>query len=360
MTLHVFDETLNYVGRLESYQSMTWSEEYHGLGAFTLILPDSAANAHLLRHGYTLYRSDRKACMMIVSVVRSTEQMQITCSGYTALCYLSRRVVKDKVTITAVEDGLYSMVGANLRDLPDISCAAAKGLTDEIEEQEFEGVQLTDAITDCCDLAEMGARVTFTAYAPRGYVFEIYKGQDLSYQDGKGYVMCEEYGNLIDLTITQDSDNFCNVAFVEGANLQEEPNDREIITVGTATGRDRREIYLASGLTQEAAQEATDDEPAKDAETDEDFRKRLVAYGEKTLLDYYMAESFEAKIDPADLGKKFDLGDLITCKSRKYGLQMPLRIQSFTDIFESGARQTTITLGYKPNNYVKGEILKNG
>lgn len=361
MVLHVFDETLTYVGRLEAYQSLTWSEEYHGLGAFTLILPDSDANAALLKHNYTLYRADRKAAMMIVSVVRSTEQMQITASGYTALCYLDRRIVKDKTTIKDAEKDLYSLVTANLRDLPVISCAAEKGLTDTVEDMEFDGDQLTDAILDVCDEAEIGCRVGLDASAtPRGLVFELYKGDDLSYKDGHGYVMCEEYGNLIDLTITQDSDNFRNFAFVQGTNLSDAPDDVEIVEVGTATGRERREIYMGSGLRQERGKEATDTESATQDETLDDFRARLKAYGEKQLLEYYMADSFEAKISPADFGTKYDLGDLITCKSRKYGIQANLRIQSFTDIVERGAKTTTITLGYKPQPYVKGEILKNG
>lgn len=360
MVLHVFDEALTYVGRLEAYQSLTWSEEYHGLGAFTLILPDSDANAALLRHDYTLYRADRKAAMLVVSVVRSTEQMQITVSGYTALCYLTRRVVREKATIKTVEADLYSLVNANLRDLPAISCAAPKGLGQTVDDLEFEGEQLSDAIIDCCDEAELGCRVTFSASPPRAFTFEVYQGRDLSYQNGQGYVMCEEFGNLIDLTITQDSDNFRNFAFVQGTNLSNAPDNVEIVTVGTAEGRERREIYLGSGLSQEKGHEKTDTEPATQDETIEAFRARLKAYGEKELLEHYMADSFEAKINPADFGVKYDLGDLITCKSRKYGIQTNLRIQSFTDIVESGAKTTTITLGYKPQSYVKGEILKNG
>ena len=63
MLLHVFSDTGQYLGRINSFISVSWTEEYIGKGKLAMYCYDTDETAKLLRHGYLLYRADRGTAM---------------------------------------------------------------------------------------------------------------------------------------------------------------------------------------------------------------------------------------------------------------------------------------------------------
>ena len=349
MILHVFDEGFVYRGRVEHWIDMTWTEEYQGEGKFNLITYDTDKYAELLRKGCYFYRSDRPCAMMAVDVKRNTEKNTITVGGYTALHILTRRVITLPQKITNIETGAYNLIfGYDFRGLNTIAQAESKGLEATIEEMEIEGEGMLDAVLTVIKESDYGIRANFD-YKNKRHVIEVYEGIDRCYNSTSGgTVFSQEFGNLRNLVVTEDDDIFKNVAYVTGAaNNDPRTVYYQYVSDGAGPYENWREV-LVDGESQGA------DEP------NEDWRKRQRSIGIKALQDYNSALSFEVELSPGIFGTKYDLGDKVTCKSRRYGLQFDTRITEYKYSNREGVENVTITLGDKPLGYVKGEIIRNG
>ncbi len=343
MTLHVLDGALTYRGRLTNFRSLRWSEEYRGPGAFSLVCDDTDENAALLAHGSFLCRADRKTAMQVVSIVRNGEQRTITASGYTTLHLLNRRVIIGTYPVDNIEAAIHRIVRQNLRALPGIDIAPEKGFTDQWIGEIADG-EMIKTLAGLCKQGDIGMRMTLDIDRKR-HVFETYRGKDWTYREGAGgLVFSKEFGNLLALTVTEDDDLFKSAALVIG---QATDGARVLVTVGDATGDDRREMIVQGG-----AQD--------NAETDAQFVARLTALGQEQLWARYRVKTFQASISPEQFAVAYDLGDKVTCNATRYGLRFDTRITAFTHTIEKGAQKITITLGEMVVTYIKGEMIKHG
>ncbi len=347
MILHVFDDTFTYRGRVENWISMTWTEEYKGEGKFTLVTYDTDKYAELLRHGWYFYRTDRPAAMMAVKVERNTDKNTITVCGYSALHLLSRRIVDLTYSCTNVESGIYSMIGGDLRGLTQIACAEPKGLTAECD-FEIEGKVMLDAVLALLEESEYGIRANFD-YENKRHVIEVYEGVDRSYNsENGGTVFSQEFGNLKSLVVTEDDDLYKNVAYVTGA-----------------ANNDPRTVYYQyvapyAGEKENWREMLVNGENQGEDESTEDWKKRQKQIGIEALQERKNACTFEVELSLGVFGEKYELGDKVTCRSKRYGLHFDTRIMEYQHTYENGAETVKITLGEKPVNYVKGEIIRNG
>lgn len=335
MILHVLDENLTYRGRLSSYQALTWKEQYQGQGGFTLMAADTEQNAELLRHGNLLYRADRKTAMHIVNIVRSTEQKLITASGYTELCILERRAMLQPYTVSNAEQGIYGVVSENLRGLP-VELQQLSGY-DAAWEGVLEEMALSEAAFSLCKYSGLGVKMLIDVNNKKR-ILSVYSGQDKTYshQTG-GRVFSQEFGNLRGLTVTEDDELYKNVIIVRGLGQDEQVKE---IVIGDVSGLDRREM-LVKVATQGSKQ------------TDEEYLAEMKAAGEQALLKQRRVQTFEAEISPKDFGTAYDLGDIVTCNSRRYGLRFDQRITEFMQTITNGTSTIVFTLGAPTISYAE-------
>lgn len=356
MILHVFDDTFEYRGRVENWLNLSWVEEYRGEGKFTLATYDTDQYAALLRHGWYLFRADRPAAMMIVKIERDTDANTITACGYTALHLLGRRVVNGKANVKNIESGIYSLINTYLRGLNQISTATAKGLPEEIEPdddtdtegKEIEGEEVLDAILDVLEESTYGIRANFDRTNKR-HVVEVYAGVDRSYKAAQGGTLFkQEFGNLKSLVVTQDDDLYKNVAYVTGTASGDSENTTyyEYISPEVQNQKDRRELIV-------------DGDSQEDGESTADWQKRQKQKGITALNERKNALTFEVELGLGVFGEKYDLGDKVTCKSDRYGLQFDTRIMEYQYSYRAGKETEKIVLGNKPADYVKGAIIKS-
>ena len=75
------------------------------------------------------------------------------------------------------------------------------------------------------------------------FEFSLYAGLDHSYQQTTNpyVIFSPEFNNIITSTYTEDDIPFKNVALVAGVG---EGDERVTISVGSASGLDRRELYV--------------------------------------------------------------------------------------------------------------------
>ena len=335
MILHVLDENLTYKGRLESYRSLSWKEQYQGEGGFTLVVDDTDRNAALLQHGFLLYRADRKTAMHVVNVVRSTKQRTITAGGYTELCILERRATKKPYTVSNAEDGIYGVATENLRGLP-VEMAENQGFADRWEGV-LEEMALSDAVYNVGKYSGLGVKMLVDVNNKKR-ILTVYRGADKTYSpETGGRVFSHEYGNLRELTVTEDDDLYKNVAIVRGLGQDEKVKE---IVIGDVEGLDRREM-LVKVPTQSSQQ------------TNAEYQAEMRSAGENALLKQRKVQTFEAEISPKDFGTAYDLGDLVTCNAKRYNLRFDRRITEFTQTVENGVSKIVLTLGEPTISYAE-------
>ena len=335
MILHVLDENLTYKGRLESYKSLKWKEQYQGEGGFTLVVDDTDRNAALLQHGYLLYRADRKTAMHVVNVVRSTKQRTITAGGYTELCILERRAMMKPYTVSNAESSIYGVATENLRGLP-VEMAESQGFAD-VWEGLLEEMSLSDAVYSVGKYSGLGVKMVVDVNNKKS-ILTVYKGADKTYNPATGgRVFSHEYGNLRELTITEDDDLYKNVAIVRGLGRDEQVKE---LVIGAVDGLDRREM-LVKVANQSSKQ------------TDDEYIAEMRSAGENALLKQRKVQTFEAEISPKDFGTAYDLGDIATCNAKRYGLRFDRRITEFTQTVENGVSKIVFTLGEPTITYAE-------
>lgn len=335
MILHVLDENLTYKGRLESYRSLSWKEQYQGEGGFTLVVDDTDRNAALLQHGFLLYRADRKTAMHVVNVVRSTKQRTITAGGYTELCILERRATQKPYTVSNAETGIYGVATENLRGLP-VEMAENQNFADRWEGV-LEEMALSDAVYNVGKYSGLGVKMLVDVNNKKR-ILTVYRGADKTYShETGGRVFSHEYGNLRELTVTEDDDLYKNVAIVRGLGQDEKVKE---IVIGDVEGLDRREM-LVKLPTQSSKQ------------TNAEYQAEMRSAGENALLKQRKVQTFEAEISPKDFGTAYDLGDLVTCNAKRYNLRFDRRITEFAQTVENGVSKIVLTLGEPTISYAE-------
>lgn len=345
--LHVFDTSFTYRGRVQNWLNMTWTEEYKGEGKFTLVTYDTDQYAELLRQGYFFYRSDRPVAMMAVKVERNTDDNTITVCGYTTLHLLTRRIIDNPHELLNIESAIYTMINSELRNLPGVVTAPAKGLDAEYE-CEIEGVVLLDGVFEMLNESSYGIRANFD-YANKRHVIEVYDGVDRTYDSQYGgTVFSQEFGNLKSLTVEEDDDLYKNVVYVTGSSSGEDSETVYYRYVSPEAGEQEnwREI-LVNGENQEEEEDTSS------------WQARQKRIAIKTLQEYKTALAFEVELSLGVFGEKYDLGDKVTCKSKRYGMQFNTQITEYQYRYKQGVETVKIVLGDRPVDYVKSAIAKN-
>lgn len=412
MLLHVFSDTGQYLGRINSFISVSWTEEYIGKGKLAMYCYDTDETAKLLRHGYLLYRADRGTAMEIVRIDRDDQTRQIYVGGYTTLNLLSRRVVTEAYNANVGESSIYGLLSANLRGLPVVN-AAAKGYTEAMGETvTYEKARLYESIQEICQGTGLGVRMLYDPDNNKN-TLEVYKGVDHTVDSASPYIASAEFGNLLSLKTSEDNDYYRNTLVVTGTLIGGQTVWVRVYADGVCNKEaEQRETLWESGLTQREAvtdaikennwskrddntpwyikyggqtpQEDTQTKAPKRAisvyastddkyknysggykivepeETGAEFADRLAKAGVDKLKEYAKVQNFDAQISPSDFGNLYSLGDIITCKSSRYGMQFDARVSSFTEREEFGKTTLSVVLGSPDQNAIKGGILLYG
>jgi len=260
---------------------------------------------------------------------------------------LSRRIIDLPHIFKNVEGGIYNAIKWELRGLPNVVCAESKGLTEECD-FEIEGEGLLDAVLTVIKESNYGIRANFD-HVNKQHVIEVYEGVDRSYDsENGGTVFSQEFGNLRSLVVTEDDDLYKNVAYVTGASdTSPETIYYQYVSPDAGPQENWREI-IVNGENQK-----------EDEDTDH-WQARQKQLGIEALQAHKSALSFEVELGLGVFGEKYDLGDSVTCKSRRYGLQFDARILEYKYAFKSGVETVTVVLGDRPLDYVQSSIVKSG
>ena len=314
---------------------------YNDIGKLVLVAPVNDYNITALKVGNMLYDTERDVTFFIAASKIDTDLNRITANGYTANWLLNKRCIASKYKLTNLESGVYGIINANMRGLTRVVTAQPEGLTEKTKTTLLGG-QIFDVVQPYLEEAQLGNKMIWDP-DELCHTFKVYKGADLT-SGIHAVVFSDEQGTAQDLVINDDDSTLKNFAYVKGVL-----NDSKefVETVGTATGDSRREIWFETSVIQEADESVAD------------CKDRAIAYATMELGKRIRRQSFSVAIDASELGVMYNLGDIVSCVSIRFGVSFNARIKGIRYTLDNIKTKTEIILG-DPILTALGEMKLNG
>jgi hypothetical protein len=340
MSLELY--TPDYSNRYEISHAVSaqMSYYYNDVGKLILVVPVNDYNIEALKNDSVLYDTQRKIAYIIKNVKIDAPMNRITANGYTTNHLLDSRVIASPVAVSNVESGVYTAVNENMRGMQRVVTAAPKGLAEETEITLY-GKTILEQVMPLLSSVDLGHRMVWN-HRTMQHNFEVYKGADLT-TGIHAVVFSDEQGTARDLVINDDVSLFKNVAYVVATY-----NEKELLeVVGDATGADRHEQWFDISIS------------AEDGETEEQFRARMRTHGAMELGKLIKRRSFSVMVDPAELGVLYNIGDLVSCVSKRFGVKFNARISGMKYRKDARSETTEVVLG-EPKLTAIGEVKLSG
>ena len=347
MKLWIFDWNFALKGSIETYKHLEWQESYYNRGVFTLMVDDVPQNVKILKEDYFLYMPDKKTAMLIETIKYDSKDNLIIVNGHSTLTILNQRHLYGTYNFVNAEAGIREIFAKNIRGYPNMIQTPSKGYTEGVDTQYSDKI-LLDIFPKVCSETGLGINMIFD-YENKRHIFDVYKGVDRTAEqtNNSPQQFSDDWFTLTDVVITEDKSNFKNVAYVSGVG---DGPDRIRTVVGTAQGRDRYELPVDARHLQ------WDSDPtSENYQTYDQYVKTLGAWGLAKLNEHNKIQNFQAEVDSRDFGNKYYLGDVVTCNSGRYGVQMDARIISFKHQIENNESKIFLTLG-EPTITAIGEL----
>lgn len=319
---NVYDINLNRIGTVETWVSLLWQEGYNTVGSFVIECQQTKEIAKLLKVGNYMGRGDFKTLCLIRSV--EVKEHKIIANGHPAINILDERISTKVIDNQNGEEAMRELV-SEMAAWPCVELGELSGIEDGFKRQ----ISDKTVLEYCEEIAaeiDAGFRMRFDK-TNKKLLFEVYKPHK-----NENIIFAEKFGNLANITYSETDNQFKNVAIVAGAGEGEE---RITVQVGnlTAEGAERREIYVDARNTQ-----------PEDGESEEDYITRLENLGFEKLAEQIKIQNLDAEINSADFGKRYSLGDVVTCNLDELGIKLETRIIGF--YYKSQNNQTNTELEF--------------
>ena len=370
MELRVFDKTIEPLGAIDELDSLLWHMKYFDAGTFSLLAPITENNSKLLVEGNIIVKHDgkkevtdaaggvwRRAAQITYKHITKDENglEQIEAQGYMLSWWLNKRCIYPQIVATATNQSLINTIVTN-------NCGSRAAASRQfpqftiLEQETIEGSQVEYANEVCANLSQevktraqagkLGYDILISEREKK-YGFYLYKGKDLTAKNSEGNTPCifsREFDNVNEQEYTASIENCGNFIYVQGA--ADDSSSQPIVTVDGegATGLDLDEVFC----------DATDiARKYQSGETEVmiplgTYLQMLKTRGETELEGYGKNINFVSTINTTSNLKfkvDFDLGDRITCKEEKWGIQIDARITEVKEIYQKGTEEIEATFG---------------
>jgi hypothetical protein len=335
----VYNKDLTNFKEISHALSIQMEEHYNAIGKAIFTLPIDNYNISAIENGGIIYDTIRDMSFVIRNHKYDTARTTVTVNAYTCNRLLNKRAIIQKNTITNIEIGVRSIVESNLRGLPNVEIGESNGFEDSTETMLYGG-QVLDEIMPILETAKIGNRMRWDADR-RVHVFELYKGRDLT-EGIHSVVFSEEYKTAKDLVIANDDSVFKNVIYVPGT-LKDDEETEIVVEVGTASGDERFEKWLDRSFRQDKE------------ENESQFRERLKQIGLEEIARLVSRHTFSVSIDTKEYGTTYKLGDVVSCVSQRFGVELKSRITSVKYTLDISGEKINLILG-EPILTALGEV----
>lgn len=335
----VYNKDLTNFKEISHALSIQMEEHYNAIGKAIITLPIDDYNISAIDNGGIIYDTVRDVSFVIRNHKYDTARATVTVNAYTCNRLLNKRSIIQKNTIANIESGVRSVIENNLRGLPNVEIGESNGFEDSTETMLYGG-QILDEIMPILETAKIGNRMRWNPER-RTHIFELYKGRDLT-EGIHAVVFSEEYKTAKDLVIANDDSVFKNVIYVPGT-LNDDAETEIVVEVGSAIGDERFEKWLDRSFRQD------------EEETESQFRERLKQIGMEEISRLVSRHTFSVSIDTKEYGTTYKLGDVVSCVSRRFGVELKSRITSVKYTLDISGEKINLILG-EPILTALGEV----
>lgn len=336
MIFYVLNKQFEKIGVVDDYVSFIWTTRYFESGDFEIYVAASEKYAKLFKEDYYIKRQNDNHLMIIenVNITTSVEDGDyIKISGRDLKSILDRRIIWRQKTYTGkLEVCVRSIIDSNfinttsIRKIPQMTLGTLKNFSATIDSQ-YTGANVLETVMELCKVSGLGFDVKFEN---NKFVFEMYSGKDRSFNQSENLrvLFSTDYGNIINSEFNTDKKLFKNTALIGGEG---EGNERTYTDIGTASGIERRELFVdAKDLSSKSENDAGEEIILTPSQYQETLKQR----GLEKLSETAVVTSFDGEIETTVLYKlyeDFNLGDVVSVKT-KYGVVSTPRI---VEIIES-------------------------
>ncbi|GAB6150200.1 siphovirus ReqiPepy6 Gp37-like family protein [Clostridium novyi] len=352
MELWILDSKFNRLGILEKFDSLSWVRRYYKAGSFELNCDVTKEALELLQINNLIYKKSDDEIGVI-----EYRQLGLDVTGKEILIirgrfitsYLSRRIIWDrKLFNDTIENIMRNIVNESCinpsdksRIIPNLILGDLKGFEQKINYQ-VSYKNVLEEIEKLAQLGQFGYKISFDPKT-RKMLFNIYKGLNKTAEQNTNprCIFTRDFDNVLKQEYIESIDNFKNVNLVAGAG---EGENRNLITIGEATGLNRFEVFTD-------ARDLQDKNITEEKEINipkEKYLKMLTERGNVKLNEHKKSESFTNNINTkSNLKYKvdFDLGDIVTCISKKWGITLNRRIMEIQEVYEQDGIKLTAVFG---------------
>ena len=370
MELRVFDETVEPLGLIDEMASLLWHVKYFDVGTFNLLAPITDNNKRLLTEGNIIVKHDgkrevtdaaggiwrRAAQITYVHITKDENGLeQIEAQGYMLSQWLNKRCISPQIVTTATNQSIINTMVKNncgssagtKRRFPRFIMLAQETIAGSAVEYANEVyAKLGQEVKARAQAGKLGYDILINERS-RQYGFYLYKGKDLTAKNSEGNTPCifsRDFDNVNEQEYTASIENCGNFIYIQGA--ADDNGSQPVTTVDGegASGLELTEVFC----------DATDiARKYQSGETEvtiplNTYLQMLKARAAAELENYGKIINFVSTINTNSnlkFKQDFDLGDRITCKETKWGIQIDARITEVTETYQKGAEEIEATFG---------------
>ena len=352
MELYIFDRNLNFQGILEGFFSLRWIRRYSKCGEFELHCSLTPETIELLKRENIIWKKGNLEAGYIEyrNLKQDVEGKEVlVIKGKFLTGYLNRRIIWGIENLnTTAELAIRGLVNNHAinptdtdRTIDLLTLGSIKNYTQSVNYQTSYS-NLLDEVESIANANELGIR-TLIDIQNKQMIFDIYEGTNRTAGQSVNApaIFSKEFENILEQEYTDSLNNYRNVVLVAGEG---EGSARELVTVGQGIGLDRFEMFVDARDLQSTIYE----DGGETNIPSEQYREMLKNRGMSKLSEYKEIQTFDSKINlRSNLTYKhdFDLGDIVTCTSKKWGITIDTRITEVEEVYEESGKQINVVFG---------------
>lgn len=358
MELYIYDTSLNLKGIIDEISSFIWTRRYWSCGEFKLLTPFTENNEKLLKKGNIIMKNihtDSEAAQInYITIKRNTYGLEeIEVQGKFIAAWLDARIILTPIIVIDTAHNIINrIVSENLINPSEIERAIPL-LELETNSADLDSNIISyssEPFISCLLETETIAKANSLGFKiqtdlqSKKHIFKVYEGKDLTANQTtyNPCIFAEDFDNIYEQEYENSTENLRSVCYVGGE--KKDNAERQIVKVGTAVGLDRKELFVdASDIVQTYTEGSTEI-----TMTSSEYINNLTERGMNTLEQYSETLNFSAKINTqSNLKYKtdFDIGDLVTCINKKWGIKVNARITEITETYQKNNNSIDVTFG---------------
>lgn len=343
--LRIISPSFELLGEIDDYESLQFIRRFYKVGEFELHININKNHTEkLVKNNLILLGTNFNKVGIIMhreSEVdengESTDTLII--KGPTLKGIMSRRLIVPPVSGNgydsqngSIETIMKAFVNNNVinptdtnRKIPQVVIAAdqKRGKQDAWRSR-FE--VLSDKLTEIGEYSQIGWDVSLD-FENSAWIFDVIQGRNLTTgQDTlPPVIFSTDFDNIKNQHFIQSILNSSNVGYAGGSGDEQ---NRLIQQVGSVAGLERIETFLDCSQAADVTE--------------------LITQGTQKLNELKEIQTFEFQIIPDNsfvYEKDYDLGDIVTAQSRKWGITMDCQMVELKEIYEVGGNSLEATFG---------------